>query len=42
MGAFANSEDPDQIQQNAVFHQICTVCHLRQNQSLERKNTIFF
>ena len=41
MSTFANSEDSDEMQHNAAFHRVYTVCkgrkdHIRQN------NTIFF
>ena len=26
MGTFANSEDPDEMQHNAAFHRVYTVC----------------
>ena len=39
MGTLANSEDPDEMQQNAAF-QHCLHCLLRQNQSSEKKKVL--
>ena len=40
MGTFANSEDPDEMLQNAAFHQGMQ-CLLTQNQSLEKEIQCF-
>ena len=41
MSNFANSEYPDEMQQNAAFHQGLH-CLLRQKHSLRRKKQNFF
>ena len=41
MGAFANSEDPDEMLQNVAFYQGLH-CMLRQNQSSEKEVQYFF
>ena len=41
MGALANSEDPDEMQHNAAFHQGLH-CLLRQDQSSEKEYNIFW
>ena len=40
MGTFANSEDPDEMQHNAAFHQ--STLFVKVKQIFRQKNTIFF
>ena len=40
MSTFANSEDPDEMQHNALFIRVYTVC--KGKKDLQRKEYIFF